>query len=366
MTTKKTIKEINRGLSNIGNTCYINSLTQCLLHSEKFIELFFKEDTIKLLCKNIIKKDENSEKEILEDDKLNITNLSTKLIKKTSYQLYRLIKKILDEDKMLELRLYVNSICNKNSNFIFGKQNDAQELYLYLINNLKEELKETVEVNFNKNIEKIYNGFDNISDILKDKINDLIKMINNDFSTVTIPFLIISKTIINCECNYINYELISNIILQLDIIGNDIYDCLDNYFKKEKCESNCSKCNQNELFKQEYIWLPPQILVINLKRFNTEYIDGNFSSKKNYDLINYPKELDISKYVINNSENKYELYAVCNHFGSLDYGHYYSYICKNDIWYLYDDNSVTVHDVNEKTKYGYNDAYILFYKLINN
>ena len=365
MTTKKTIKEINRGLSNIGNTCYINSLTQCLLHSDKFIESFFKEDTIKILCKNIIKKDENNEKEIIEGGIINISNLSINLIKKTSYQLYRLLNRILDEESILDIKLYVKSICDKNENFIFGRQNDAQELYIYLINLFKVELKEKVEVNFNKNIEKIYNGII-ISDILKNKIDNLIKMINNDFSSVTIPFLIITKTIISCDCDYINYSLISNITLQLEIVGEDIYDCLDNYFKEDKCENECSKCKEKNLKKQEYIWLAPQILVINFNRFKTEFIDGNYSSNKIDDLINYPKELDMSNYIINKSECKYELYAVCNHIGSLNHGHYYSYICKNDIWYLYDDSSVTEHDVNIKTKYGYNDAYILFYKLMNN
>jgi len=357
----KDIKDINIGLLNIGNTCYINSLTQCLIHTDLFLELFMKEETKKIIIKNILKKNDK----LIENNIINITDLSIEILKKTSYQLLILIKNIITNNK-LNIKDYVQSICYNNKNFILGSQHDIQELFVFLINNFKTELNESVEVNFNKNIEKIYNGYNNLNDLLKEKINNLINNINKDFSIVTIPFIIIFKSIINCDCNYTNYLFDSNINLQLDIIGDNLYDCLDNYFNKEKCDFSCSNCNNLLVSKQEFIWLPPQILVIHLKRFKTTFIDDKYSATKIYDTINYPFELNMSKYIYNNNTDiNYELYAVCNHFGSLDFGHYYAIINKNNTWYIYNDNKVSLYNFNDE-KYKINDSYMLFYKLKNN
>ena len=69
------------------------------------------------------------------------------------------------------------------------------------------------------------------------------------------------------------------------------------------------------------------------------------SSSKNSEVIDFPiNDLDMSKFVLNsNSEdsNKYELYAVSNHSGSLYGGHYIAN-CKNSIdgnWYCFNDSS---------------------------
>ena len=57
----------------------------------------------------------------------------------------------------------------------------------------------------------------------------------------------------------------------------------------------------------------------------------------------------------------YDLYAVSNHFGSLNGGHYTAY-CQNPIdkrWYEFDDSSVSsINAGNAVTK----AAYVLFYR----
>ena len=59
-------------------------------------------------------------------------------------------------------------------------------------------------------------------------------------------------------------------------------------------------------------------------------------------------------------ENRYDLYAVCNHYGSMTNGHYTAF-CKNPVdgnWYSYDDECV--HSVTE-SQLVTNGAYLLFY-----
>jgi len=57
----------------------------------------------------------------------------------------------------------------------------------------------------------------------------------------------------------------------------------------------------------------------------------------------------------------YDLYAVSNHYGSLNGGHYTAY-CKNPVynkWYEFDDSSVSSIDPGSAVSKA---AYVLFYK----
>ena len=57
----------------------------------------------------------------------------------------------------------------------------------------------------------------------------------------------------------------------------------------------------------------------------------------------------------------YDLYAVSNHSGSLNFGHYTA-MCKNEIsgkWYEYNDSSVHTCNMNEIVS---ENAYVLYYK----
>ena len=101
-------------------------------------------------------------------------------------------------------------------------------------------------------------------------------------------------------------------------------------------------------------WSLPKILIVVLKRFRN---DGNKINK----LINFPENnLDLRKYCVGYKKqtNIYDLFAISNHTGSLNGGHYYAY-CKmeDNQWYNFNDTSVTkIKDIETK------NAYCLFYK----
>jgi ubiquitin C-terminal hydrolase len=84
-------------------------------------------------------------------------------------------------------------------------------------------------------------------------------------------------------------------------------------------------------------WNLPDILVIDLKRYNSQ-------NMKNTSFVQFPLEdLDLSSYVIgyNNSSYKYNLYAVSNHFGNPMGGHYTSFVKNaNGYWYHFDDGTI--------------------------
>jgi len=96
------------------------------------------------------------------------------------------------------------------------------------------------------------------------------------------------------------------------------------------------------------IYKAPNYLIIHLKRFAHNRASF-YNSRKMEDLIEFPLEgLDLSEHFIGESiENLiYDLYAVSNHFGNMNGGHYTAY-AKNPInnkWYEFDDSHVSLLD----------------------
>ena len=155
-----------------------------------------------------------------------------------------------------------------------------------------------------------------------------------------------------------------------DFDGQDfqLTNLLENFGMLEQLtEENkwyCPKCKQHQLAKKKIeIYTCPEILIIHLKRFK------NNSKLRN--LVKFPIEgLDMGKYIHykeNENENNdyiYDLFAVSNHDGDLNGGHYYAY-CKNiyeNKWFEFNDSCVSeINDNNIVSK----SAYVIFYKKRN-
>ena len=141
-------------------------------------------------------------------------------------------------------------------------------------------------------------------------------------------------------------------------------DCLQLYNKEENLEKGnewfCKRCKNsvNALKKLEFFYLP-KIMCISLTRFK-KY--GN-DYEKNDKFVNFPlNDLNMNKYMVSKNKNNYiyDIFAVNEHYGSKDGGHYTA-ICKNydGNWYSYDDSNCSQASKNEVcTK----NAYILFYR----
>jgi len=142
-----------------------------------------------------------------------------------------------------------------------------------------------------------------------------------------------------------------------------IYDCIDNYFKKEIVdEYRCDKCksaNAKTTMCRALVNLPT-VLIISLKRFRT--IDNYGRREKVHRRVTYPIILDVSKYCVTNVNNgAYKLMAVNIHSGSVDGGHYkaMTYNAMQDQWYMFNDTNVTKLNVSDVL--NNDNAYILYY-----
>ncbi|KAJ6653890.1 hypothetical protein lerEdw1_007648, partial [Lerista edwardsae] len=163
--------------------------------------------------------------------------------------------------------------------------------------------------------------------------------------------------------------------------------CFQLYTKEEQLAPDdawrCPHCKQLQQGSITLsLWTLPDVLIIHLKRFRQE---GDRRMKLQ-NLVRFPLVgLDMTPHVVKRSQSSwslpshwspwrrpyglgrdpedfvYDLYAVCNHHGTMQGGHYTAY-CKNSIdglWYCFDDSEVQPLAENEVCK---QTAYILFYQ----
>eukprot|EP01084_Bolivina_argentea_P291715 501383_1 len=136
------------------------------------------------------------------------------------------------------------------------------------------------------------------------------------------------------------------------IVQTDICSAFDVY-KSDKILDRgavlkCGNCHKkSEVFKSETaIVRYPEILIFTIDRYN----DG----RKFDNRVNYPHVL---KY-----DTGYELYAVCNHSGNLNGGHYWAYVKGIDDNNWYDANDNNIHKINPNNVINQASAIILMYK----
>ena len=136
-------------------------------------------------------------------------------------------------------------------------------------------------------------------------------------------------------------------------------ELLTNFNQIEKLSKDnewfCPKCKKLQLAdKKMEIYSISEVVIIHLKRFR--------NNRKIENIVDFPIEgLDLTKYLPNQNEKYiYDLFAVANHVGGLQGGHYYAYCknCKDGEWYEFNDSHVGKID---KNKVCSETAYVLFY-----
>ena len=196
------------------------------------------------------------------------------------------------------------------------------------------------------------------------KINDIIKLIRNKYKLI---LFVTNK-------DYIKpLNEITSIISTKDNADTKtptLYDSLIHYSLHEKLEKEneyfCPNCKRhvNAYHKSDIFYMPPY-LIISIKRFIRNYLSKTkVQLLKLNDIMNYNVNYaDFDKFVSGpkNPKNIYTLYAVNQHSGSNEGGHYCS-ACKNfGKWYMFDDHAVFPCDDD---MICVPEGYILFYRRV--
>jgi len=317
----------NRGLSgltNLGNTCYINSCIQILYHTYDLVEY----------CETIVSEPKNDDS-ILLKEWLSLKNVLWS--KKCTVSPGRFIH-------MLQL-------ISRKKNAIFSdySQNDSSEFLLFLLNS------------FHTGIDKTKFAIKKSSTKLDQICNNFLSGPKEEHSKITDIFYGVKVSLLINK----NGRILSTIpervfIFHLpipEIKDPTIEDCFDLFMDDELLEKENGLINpetneREDILKKTIIWEFPKILIVDFQRFKFTNV-----SRKKQMFIKFTEYLELSKYSV---DAKYELYGIINHSGNVGGGHYTCDIKNmNGKWYNYNDATV-----KEITDIFSSKAYCLFYKKI--
>lgn len=321
------------GLVNTGNTCYINTIIQCLGHCPMLLRYILES------CSNV-------------EDNTFATNF------------YEVLKELWVNQNSIIPRKFLRFLKANISSIDIYEQNDIHEFCTIFIDKLNQSVSKSITVTKTDLIKK-YNYSNSDMDIQRFKMDvSWYEKTGKEYSPLVPMFhgQTISQIICgHCDKIFHNYEIYSNFLLPITETTQNLYDCFDEYFQEEWINVEdpiwtCDECkHKHKSCKTSKVWRFPHILMISLKRFT-------FDLRKNNKAIQIPETLNLSKYClagsVGESNSVYQLQAVAHHHGSSNSGHYNA-ICKTENkWYYCDD--IIVKEIQEPI---HEQGYVYFYTL---
>ncbi|CAF1169062.1 unnamed protein product [Rotaria sordida] len=410
-----------KGLDNLGNTCFMNSALQCLVHVVPLTEFFMKDLTQAHSTNAHVNKNN------LFDTYGEVTGAYAELLwnlqkpERTNYSYY---------DYSFRPTRMKEIIGRLEPRFATFDQQDAQEFMTFLLNTIHQEIKQknnhvrntiitelffsqiqssitcsqcqhvstttnpisilplalnpherTFQVNFVKLSGR--DEYDMIPMAAGNRIEHLVQAFferrhdSRRFSYVT-AMTINPEAEVDFDTPLSKLsESVVTLIEQEDYNGRKatfryenkpnalkLDECLQAFVSIETlddpwfCEQD--KCKQDtKARKQLQLLTFPRVLIIQLKRFSHE----NGLRQKLDTFVDYPIDgLDLGKLLKSSEDAIYDLIAVCNHMGSIYGGHYTA--CarkdpKNAKWYKFNDSDVST--LYYRDEIISRDAYLLFY-----
>ncbi|KAJ8369254.1 hypothetical protein SKAU_G00092820 [Synaphobranchus kaupii] len=332
------------GLRNLGNTCFMNSIIQCLSNTRDLRDY----------CQhNSYRRD------------LNNNSHNTALMEEFA----KLVQTLWTSSgsEALSPSEFKTQIQKYAPRFVGYNQQDAQEFLRFLLDGLHNEVNR-VTVRPRGHME----DFDHLLDDEKGK-RMWTKYLEREDSRIVDLFVGQLKSSLTCsECGYCSTVFDPFWDLSLPIAKKgygevSLIECMRLFTKEDVLDGDekptCYRCKaRRKCTKKFTIQKFPKILVLHLKRFS----EARIRTSKLSTFVNFPmKDLDLREFASENRINAvYTLYAVSNHSGTTMGGHYTAY-CRNpttEEWYTFNDSRVTPMSSSQVRS---SDAYVLFYELSN-
>lgn len=342
---EKTKETGKTGLANLGNTCFLNSCIQILNHTFELVEVLAP------FCEEKAEKFHRRPEYSLVREWLELREL-----------MWSNTGGVVSPNKFV---FHVHKLAKEKNRELFTgwAQNDMSEFLLFFIECLHASISRGVRI-------QIRGKKTNKTDDLAIQCYKMLQQVYaKEYSPIMELFygIYVSQIMSGDGKQIHSHKPEAFFILDLPIPEDKerptLYDCLDLFTHTEKMENENAWFNEKtgrkeNIQKRIVVWNFPNILVITLKRFSH---DGETKINK---WVQYPlTDLNLSKYVqgYNPASFVYELYGICNHYGSILGGHYTSFVQNaSEEWVHYNDTHV--HVIQNKDELITASAYCLFYR----
>ena len=327
------------GLQNLGNTCFLNSCMQALSHTYELTH-FLQSDKYKQ----------------------HLRSLSDNIIINEWVDLYNVMW---SQNGIVSPKRFVHNVqklaVQKDRELFTGwAQNDLPEFLLFLVECMHNSIARGVKMNIKGTIK-------NNTDRLATACYEMLKQTySKEYSEIMDMFygIYVSELSSLDKKNIYSHRPESFFILDLEIPKNNcsLLDCFTSFTQYETLEGDNAWYNEEkgkkiDVKKRITFWSLPKVLIVTLKRFS---FDGQ---KKRQDLVDIPlTDFSLSRFVsgYNAKQYVYDLYAVCNHSGNTQGGHYTAFVKTNKSWTHFNDSQVQRNIPIDKVITP--KAYCLFYR----
>ncbi len=259
-----------------------------------------------------------------------------------------------------------------HSSFIMGTQQDCAESLLVMLDAFHESLKHELNINISGTVEN------EVDQLMVDAANSIDKKnyskIYDLFGGRILQSILCKEEDRNNEVLSKRFEPYLQTMLEIPSDAETIYDCLDEFFADESLDEANLYFDEKSGKKvaadicKKFINLPKYLIIV-LKRFKQNNMGMIIGKNKSKIAIPIDDDyLDLSDYTVGYdvSNSNYELISVGLHSGGLHGGHYYAYgkSTKDNKYYVYDDSSVSLLDVNNCEDDLYRNGYCFIFKKV--
>ena len=400
------LEEFSTGLVNLGNSCYLNSVVQCLTAAPDLTSFFVPSITYN---------DTDSYKQ-----HINVNNKLGTQGKLTMGFVELILNMLKNDGKLFSPSKFkqIAGALSPGGQFATYDQQDCVEFLDFLLDGLHEDLNQFAvsDPKEKQRIMELTPEQEHAREVLPVRLASTIeweRYLKLNFSIIVDKFQGQYLSQLKClECKFTSTSYNAFSILSLPIpekLGRGsnqtvtLNDCLEEFITTELLDEDnkwhCPRCKKlTKSTKRIAITRLPQILILNFKRFKLH--ESNQLFRKLETFVTYPvtEVLDLTKYWSDigttlsdeSLENrmtpeeeqqrlknlpvrnqvppfKYKLFAVANHFGNLTTGHYTAYVYKKDRksvknWCYFEDSRVT-KNVSPSQVMNKN-AYCLFFRRV--
>jgi ubiquitin carboxyl-terminal hydrolase 8 len=317
------------GLENLGNTCYMNSVLQCLARIERLTTY------------------------VLSEDFGNDLNPASPFGSHGSVarEFRNLMAELQRPQYAFAPSSFKYALGRHNNLFADHGQHDANECLLTILDVVHEDLNQSRFSKGERFDRSALSGMELHAATNKSRIVDL--------------FHGVSHTIINFSCG--RREVLEEplVVWTLPLDSNlssmTLEDCIRFWGAKEFLDDDnqfyCSSCDKLEnITRESAVHRFAPILIIQLKRFK----ETAWGMRKNSVPVEYPMKIDTSRHA-HEPTGDYHLFGVVCHSGDLMGGHYTCVVkdSRTNKWYSISDSSVSECGESAAQHSG---AYILFYQ----
>ncbi|KAM0059735.1 putative ubiquitinyl hydrolase 1 [Helianthus debilis subsp. tardiflorus] len=339
-----------RGLNNLGNTCFMNSVLQALLHAPPVRNYFLSGRHDRDLCRKT-----SSDRFCLSCD------------------IDVIFSAVFSGDRApYSPAQFLYSWWRLSENLACYEQQDAHEFFMSVLDRIHEKEGKTKGTNKDTGdchcvVHRAFSG-----------------LLRSDVTCTTCGFT--STTYDPCVDISLDFNTNVNHIApnkpqkSTDLGITTLTSCLDLFTRPEKLGSDqklyCENCRErHESVKQMSIKRLPLVLCLHVKRFEHSLVRK--ASRKIDRHLQFPFSLDMTPYVSSSIVRKrfgnrifafegdeselstnFEVFAVITHSGMLESGHYMTYLRLNEQWYKCDDAWIT--EVDDEVVRA-SQIYLVFY-----